>query len=88
MVRAWAERSGLDLRKIDVVTRGPHARRSRLLYEEAFGPQVQIGVISIRPEAYDEGQWWRSSIAAQDVAEQAVGLLWVELFFDPLRQAS
>jgi hypothetical protein len=86
MVRAWARRSGIELGKIDVVTRGPHARRSRLLYEEAFGRLVQVGVISIRPQDYDERQWWRSSTAAQDVAEQAVGLLWVELFFDPLRQ--
>jgi hypothetical protein len=87
MVRAWAQRSGIELKKIDVVSRGPHARRTRLLYEEAFGPLVQVGVISIRPQDYGEGQWWRSSTAALDVAEQAIGLLWVELFFDPLRQA-
>ena len=88
MVRAWARHTGIELGKIDVVSRGPHARRSRLLYGEAFGPLVQVGVISIRPQYYDERQWWRSSTAALDVAEQAIGLLWVELFFDPLRQAS
>jgi hypothetical protein len=85
MVRAWARRSGVELKKLDVVSRGPHARRSRLLYQEAFGPPVQIGVFAVRPEDYVEASWWRSSTGAREVAEQAVGLLWVKLFFDPLR---
>jgi len=85
MVRAWARRSGIELKKIDVVSHGPHARRSRMLYEEAFGPGVQIGVVAIRPADYGEAQWWRSSTGALEVAEQAMGLLWVKFFFNPLQ---
>jgi len=85
MVRAWARRSGLELKKIDVVSRGPHARRSRILYEEAFGPPVQIGILAVRPEDYREEDWWRSSAGARDVAEQALGVLWVKFFFNPLQ---
>jgi len=82
MVRAWAQRSGLVLAKLDVVTHGPHARRSRLLYEKAF-PTVQIGVIAVRPEEYDAERWWRSSTGALDVTEQALGLIWTKFFFNP-----
>jgi DUF218 domain len=85
MVRAWAQRSGLELKKLDIVSRGPHARRTRLLYEEAFGPQVQIGVVAVRPDDYIEARWWRSTTGARDVAEQAMGLVWVKLFFNPPR---
>ena len=85
MVRAWAQRSGIELKKIDVVSHGPHARRSRLLYEAAFGPPVQIGIFAIRPEDYDEAHWWRSSTGAREVAQQAMGLIWIKLFFNPLR---
>jgi hypothetical protein len=88
MVRAWAQRSGIELKKIDVVSRGPHARRSRMLYEQAFGPLVQIGVLAVGPEDYGEVHWWRSSTGAREVAEQAIGILWIKLFFNPLRQAS
>lgn len=85
MVRAWAQRSGIELKKLDVVSHGPHARRSRLLYEQAFGPPVQIGISAIRPEDYNEARWWRSSTGARDVTEQALGLVWIKLFFNPSR---
>ncbi len=86
MVRAWAQRTGVELRKLDVVSRGPHARRSRLLYEKAFGPQVRIGVFAVPPPDYDPERWWRTSTGARDVAEQAAGLFWVKFFFDPLQE--
>jgi hypothetical protein len=86
MVRAWAQRSGVELKKLDVVSRGPHARRSRLLYEKAFGPDVRIGVFAVRPPDYDPARWWRTSTGARDVAEQAAGLFWVKFFFNPLQE--
>jgi hypothetical protein len=69
-----------------VVSAGPHARRSRLLYELAFGEGVKIGAIAARPHDYDPRGWWRSSVGAKDVWEQAVGLLWVKWFFNPPAQ--
>jgi hypothetical protein len=87
MVREWARGSGIEIKKIDVVSRGPHTRRSRVLYEAAFGPDVQVGVLAIAPQDYSEARWWRTSTGAREVAEQALGFLWVKLFFSPLRQA-
>ena len=88
MVRAWAQRSGIELKKLDLASRGPHARRSRRLYEEAFGPDVRIGVFAIHPADYDEARWWRTSTGARDVAEQAMGFVWISLFFNPSGQES
>lgn len=85
MVRAWARRSGVALDKLDVLSRGPHARRSRFLYQEAFGPDVRIGVIAVRPEDYPVAGWWHTSTGARDVAQQAAGFLWVKFFFNPLQ---
>ncbi len=84
-VREWAERSGVGLSAIDVVSAGPHARRSRLLYQLAFGDGVKVGAIAARPYDYDPQTWWRSSAGAKDVWEQAMGLLWVKWFFRPPR---
>ena len=81
-VRAWA-RSGEEVRSLDVVSRGPHARRSRHLYQLAFGDEAKIGVLAVHPLGYDERHWWRSSNGARDVLEQAVGLAWVACFFHP-----
>ena len=64
--RSWANAStlafhlgGKNIAALDVVTLGVHARRSRALYREAFGPSVQVGVISIPdPECPQQG-WWK-----------------------------
>ena len=89
MVREWAQKSGLSLSRLDVLSRGPHARRSRFLYRLAFnankaGPQVEIGVVAVAPYDYDPARWWRRSNGARDVLEQTVGLAWVACFFRPL----
>ena len=83
MVREWAKRSGLAFDAFDVFSSGTHARRSRLLYRLAFGPNVEVGVIAARFSEYDADAWWRTSTGARDVLDQVIGLLWVKCFFWP-----
>lgn len=82
-VRDWARRSGQRLDAIDVVSDGPHARRSRLLYQMAFGPGVKVGVLATRSYDYDAAKWWRSSLGAKNVIEQAIDFAWVKCCFRP-----
>lgn len=82
-VRDWAARQGLALDAFDVFTAGVHARRSRMLYQMAFGPHVEVGVLSARPQDYDERDWWRTSAAAKSVLGETIGLLWTECCFHP-----
>jgi hypothetical protein len=81
-VREWAKRSGIEVRAIDVFSLGAHARRSRLLYEKAFGPEVKVGALAARHEYADE-TWWRSAEGAREVLDQAIAYLWIRLFFYP-----
>lgn len=83
MVREWAKRSGLAFDAFDVFSSGTHARRSRLLYRLAFGPDIKVGVLAARSSDYDADRWWQTSTGARDVLDQAIGLLWVECFFWP-----
>jgi len=50
MVREWAKRSGIEVQALDVFSLGTHARRSRLLFQKAFGAQVEVGAIAGRHE--------------------------------------
>jgi len=83
IIREWAKRSGLTFDALDVFSSGTHARRSRLLYRLAFGPNVEVGVFAARSSVYDAEAWWRTSTGARDVLDQAIGLLWVKCFFRP-----
>jgi hypothetical protein len=82
MVREWAKRSGIEVHAIDVFSMGAHTRRSRYLYQKAFGPEVKVGAVAARHEYADE-RWWRSAEGAREVLDQAIAYAWVVLFFRP-----
>jgi hypothetical protein len=82
-VRNWLNNQGLSVRSINVLTLGPHARRSRLLFKKAFGPQVVIGVISIPDREYDPRVWWRYSEGVKQVLSEGAAYLYARLLFYP-----
>ncbi len=73
---------GIQPRSLTIATLGPHARRSRLMYERVFGEGVSVGVLAMRPESYDPDSWWRSSAGAKAVLMEAIAYI-VERFSSP-----
>ena len=65
---------------VTVYTRGAHARRSRLVYQKVFGPTVQVGVISWKPQGSESEPWWRNSSRAEDFVKETAGCFWEWLF--------
>ncbi|MEZ5198006.1 MAG: hypothetical protein R2764_16950 [Bacteroidales bacterium] len=52
-VKKWIKESGLDDNKLDLVSISCHARRSRILFDKAFGNETDIGIIAIPTISYD-----------------------------------
>jgi len=65
------------------MTLGPHARRSRLLFQKAFGKEVKVGVISVEDRDYDPAHWWRSSEGVREVLGEAIAYFYAKFFFSP-----
>ena len=84
-LRRWFANHGTSVRRINVVTEGVHSRRTRLLFEKAFGPDVEIGVISIPHSDYDAKRWWRYSEGVKEVAIDTVAYIYARFFFWPDR---
>ncbi|HWA37968.1 MAG TPA: hypothetical protein VG873_08905 [Burkholderiales bacterium] len=82
-VKQWTQDQGVTLRALEVMSAGAHARRSRFLYEVAFGSSVRVGCFAADPVEYDPGTWWLSSAGAGDVVEQLIAFAWVKAFFWP-----
>jgi hypothetical protein len=82
-VREWLKGSVEPVDAIDVLSEGVHSRRTRLLYQIAFGGTVNIGILTAVPEHYDPSAWWRSSVGTKIVLSEAIGWAWTSLFFDP-----
>jgi hypothetical protein len=79
-LRKWFEETGPPVKAINVVTIGAHARRTRLLYQHAFGDGVAIGVIAVPHADYDSQRWWKFSAGLREVIGETSGYAYAKLF--------
>ncbi len=82
-LKEWFQDHKIPVSRVDVVTLGPHARRSRLVFQKAFGDEVKVGVISIQDPNYDPLHWWRSSEGVRAVTGEGIAYLYARLLFHP-----
>jgi hypothetical protein len=85
-LKHWMVEHGMPPTNINLVTMGPHARRSRLMFEKAFGNDATVGVIALAPEDYDLAHWWRSSMGVRTVIGEMLGYGYARLLFVPPKQ--
>jgi len=78
---ALREKGGVPS-EVTVVSQGAHARRTRLLFQKAFGDQTRVGVLAARVEdGYDPKRWWTYSAGFRDVIGEAIAYLYARLLF-------
>jgi len=80
-LKKWLARQNRDVRKLTVISQGAHARRTRLVYQIAFGPGTEIGIIAVPDRAYEAGRWWASSNGVRAVINETVAYLYARLLF-------
>lgn len=77
-VRRVLEARGNLPARVNVWTRGSHARRSRLVFAKVLAPQTRVGVVAWkRPDA--SGPWWESGDRSRDFFEESFGYLYERL---------
>jgi uncharacterized SAM-binding protein YcdF (DUF218 family) len=81
--KKWLVEHQQSSNSINVITAGPHARRSRLLFKKAFGKGTAVGIIALEPIAYDTRRWWRSSEGVRDVFGESLAYLYARFVFSP-----
>ena len=82
-LKHWLREHIMAPEKVNLMTGGPHARRSRLMFEKALGKGVTVGVIAIPANDYDERQWWHSSQGVRTIIDEALAYAYARLLFYP-----
>lgn len=82
-VKAWLDSSQTAVRAVNLYSLGPHARRSRLLYEKALGDRIKVGVIARPADDYDPNRWWSSGKGFHEVVGEALAYLYARILFHP-----
>ena len=87
-LKHWLREHGLMTAKINVVSGDAHARRTRLLFEKAFGKDSEIGIIAVEDQTYDAKRWWTSSRGFRTVVDEAIAYLYARLMFRPPKDSA
>jgi uncharacterized SAM-binding protein YcdF (DUF218 family) len=82
-VAAWLREHQISQGKVNLISEGPHARRSRLLFEKALGRNYTVGVMALPVTSYDERHWWRSSQGVRTVLDETIAYAYARLLFRP-----
>ena len=82
-LRYWFGTNGLGGKNFNVLTEDVHARRTRLLFQEAFGNDVKVGIIAVPSPEYDPKHWWRYSEGVREVLGESIAYLYAKFFFWP-----
>jgi uncharacterized SAM-binding protein YcdF (DUF218 family) len=82
-LRNWFQTHGLKIHSFTIYTEDAHARRTRLLFQKAFGPEVTVGVIAIPDPDYDPAHWWRYSEGVRTVLGESIAYLYARFLFHP-----
>jgi len=76
----WMRDRGAAFTTVHLITEGPHARRSRLLFQRALGNGVTVGVTSVPDTEYDQEHWWQSSAGVRAVVGEMLAYGYVCFF--------
>lgn len=83
-VRDWLAQQPEGLpAALNVLSESAHARRSRLLYQKAFGEAVRIGIIAAPREDVGADTWWKEPRARGFTLAQIAKYIYARLFFWP-----
>ena len=82
-LRHWFQAHGIKISSFNVFTEDAHARRTQLLFQEAFGPDVAVGVVAIPDPDYDPRHWWRTSEGVRMILAENIAYLYARFIFHP-----
>jgi uncharacterized SAM-binding protein YcdF (DUF218 family) len=86
-LRNWFRDHNMTVWRLNVVTEDLHARRTRLLFQKAFGKDVKVGVIAVANVDYPANRWWHYSQGLKDVVSESAAYLYARLLFFPSEPA-
>ena len=82
-LKKWFREHALLVHSINIVTEDAHARRTRLLFQEALGPDVKVGIIAVQDPDYDPKRWWCYSEGVREILSESIAYIYAKFFFFP-----
>ena len=75
------DESGLEVASLTVFSQAAHSRRTWMIFKKVFGEGVDVGIVALPDENYDNDRWWGSSAGIKTVGMELIAYTH-ELLFD------
>jgi len=82
-LKKYFRKNDIKADSFNIITVSHHSRRTRLLFEKAFGDDFNIGIISSKFSLMHKGHWMKSSYGLKTIFGEAVSYIYAKLFFFP-----
>jgi hypothetical protein len=82
-LKKWLREHGMNVTSLTIISMGPHSRRSRLLYQKAFGNKIKVGIIAVEDQETDPQHWWTNSQGFRSVTDEMVAYVYARFLFHP-----
>ena len=86
-LREYFQTNGLAIHSLNVLTEDAHARRTRMLFQDAFAGQASVGVIAVPNPDYDAAHWWRYSAGVREILGESIAWVYAAFIFHPPKPA-
>jgi DUF218 domain len=83
VLRDWFREHNVHVAGLNVLTEDAHARRTWLLFQEALGSNIKVGIIAVPTPDYDPHHWWRTSAGVREVLDETIAYIYAKCFFWP-----
>jgi hypothetical protein len=58
--KEWYLKSSFKDNSVNIVSLGPHSRRTWMTYRRVLGKNADVGIIMVNNEKYNKNNWWKS----------------------------
>jgi len=82
-LKEYLEEYHPEVKAINLMTLGVHGRRSQLMYQDALGDSIKVGIISAPNLFYGAHDWWKTSKGFREVMNEAFAYIFTKLLFKP-----
>ena len=74
--KEWYLKSSFKDKPVNIVSLGPHSRRTWMVYKKVLGKNVNVGIIALNNEAYNMNNWWKSLAGIKDTIHEMVSYIY------------
>ena len=79
----WLDNANMNIESLDIYSFGPHSRRSWLLFQYVFDPDIAVGIVAIENRSYNSRKWWKTSSGVRIVLSEVIAYFYARFIFNP-----